>query len=230
MTHLCYADERMTKAQQICSLSALRYGANNSITMSINDIPSTYLDLAHPTILESRGAGYWVWKPIVIYNVLKDIPDGSRLIYTDSGLEIVGDLRTIGEREEDIFLFSNGFIHQHWCKGDVLDIFDQRNGTDYQCQASAIFLRKTPRAIQFIKEWMMWSLIPHLINDAPSIRPNHQEYREHRHDQALLTSLAIRDGIRLHWYPAKYLEKHKPTPQEDYPVLFYHHRKRNNEL
>lgn len=220
----------MTKAQQICSLSALEHGAHNSILMSIRDIPSPYLELALPTILESRGAGYWVWKPIIIYNVLKGMPDGARLVYTDSGLEIVGDLRTIADRPDDIFLFANGFVHQHWCKGDVLDLFHQRGRRDIQCQASAIFVRKTPRTLAFLKEWMKWALIPRLIDDSPSISPDEDEFQEHRHDQALLTALAIREGIKLHWYPAKFTKDHNPKPCEDYPVLFFHHRRRNTEF
>ena len=220
----------MTKARDICSKSALRHGADISIAMGPDDIPDTYRDLAGHILAEERGAGYWVWKPIIIYLQLRRMQDGQHLVYTDSGLEIVGNLRYITDRNEDLFLFSNGFIHQHWCKGDVLDLFNIRHRVDVQCQASAIFVKRSERTLAFVRDWLTACLYKPSIDDSDSISENHPEFQEHRHDQALLTCLSLRHNIPLHWYPAKYLKDHNPKPQEGYPVLFFHHRRRNHEL
>lgn len=228
MIHLCYSDHRMTKSRQICSESALRNGADQSIALSTNDIPEFYQIIADSILKEERGAGYWVWKPIIIHEQLKKMNEGESLFYTDSGLEIVGNLKSI-EGKEDIFLFSNGFIHQHWCKGDVLELYGLKGRQDIQCQASAIYIRKTKQSVGFIQEWLIACLNKSYIDDSPSTSANDRAFQEHRHDQALLTCLAIKYGIHLHWYPAKYIEAHNPKPLEGYPVLFHHHRRRNHE-
>lgn len=111
-----------------------------------------------------------------------------------------------------------------------------------QVQASVVFIRVSDYSRAFVKEWLHWCLFktfPHptapqyLIDDSPSRTPNHPEFREHRHDQAILTTLAYREGIKLHWWPASYndgaftYEKLSEYAGDDYPVLFNHHRKRN---
>ena len=116
-----------------------------------------------------------------------------------------------------------------------------------QVQASVIVLRVSDCSRQFVAEWLKWCLHRerfstictdewrYLIDDSPSKAPNHPEFREHRHDQALLTTLAYREGISLHYWPAMYndgafsYEKLPEYAGDDYPTLFHHHRKRNHE-
>jgi hypothetical protein len=110
-----------------------------------------------------------------------------------------------------------------------------------QCQASVIFFRVSDYSRQFVAEWLKWCLFEggRLIDDSPSRAPNHPEFRENRHDQAILTTLAYREGLKLHYWPAVYnrgtsIESvYKKLPEyagDDYPgPLFSHHRKRNEE-
>lgn len=124
-----------------------------------------------------------------------------------------------------------------------------------QAQASVIVFRVSAWSRKFVAEWLKWCSTPvtvshrlgtaevdreerYLIDDSPSVPPNHPEFREHRHDQAILTTLAYREGIKLHWWPAVYnkggspefvYEKLPEYAGDDYPVLFSHHRKRNHE-
>jgi hypothetical protein len=109
-----------------------------------------------------------------------------------------------------------------------------------QCQASVIFFRVSDYTRQFVAEWLKWCLFEggRLIDDSPSRAPNHPEFRENRHDQAILTTMAYREGIKLHYWPAVYnrgsspefvYEKLPEYAGDDYPILFNHHRKRNHE-
>ena len=106
-----------------------------------------------------------------------------------------------------------------------------------QCQASVIFFRVSDYSRKFVKEWLDWCMFEggRLIDDSPSRTPNYPEFREHRHDQAILTTLAYREGLRLHYWPASYndgaftYEKIAGYASDDYPILFNHHRKRNRE-
>jgi hypothetical protein len=122
-----------------------------------------------------------------------------------------------------------------------------------QVQASVILFRVSDWSRKFVAEWLAWCKFSpariatpdpylvqdrYLIDDSPSIAPNHPEFREHRHDQAILTTLAYREGIKLHYWPAVYnkggapefvYEKLPEYAGDDYPVLFSHHRRRNYE-
>jgi hypothetical protein len=106
-----------------------------------------------------------------------------------------------------------------------------------QCQASVIFFRVSDYTRKFVKEWLDWCLFEggRLIDDSPSRTPNHPEFQENRHDQAILTTMAYREGIKLHYWPATYndgafnYEKLPEYAGDDYPILFHHHRRRNHE-
>lgn len=119
-----------------------------------------------------------------------------------------------------------------------------------QCQASVIVFRVSGWSRKFVAEWLDWckmaiyTALPfrrkvgHLISDSPSLNPNHPEFREHRHDQAILTTLAYREGIKLHYWPAVYNKGGSPEfvyeklPEytiDTYPPLFSHHRRRDHE-
>lgn len=109
-----------------------------------------------------------------------------------------------------------------------------------QVQASVIFFRVSDYTRAFVAEWLKWCLFEggRLIDDSPSRSPNHPEFQEHRHDQAILTTMAYREGIRLHYWPAVYnkggspefvYEKLPEYAGDSYPCLFSHHRKRNHE-
>jgi hypothetical protein len=106
-----------------------------------------------------------------------------------------------------------------------------------QCQSSVIFFRVSDYTRKFVKEWLDWCLFEggRLIDDSPSGTPNHPEFQENRHDQAILTTMAYREGIKLHYWPATYndgafnYEKLPEYAGDDYPILFHHHRRRNHE-
>jgi hypothetical protein len=106
-----------------------------------------------------------------------------------------------------------------------------------QCQASVIFFRVSDYSRKFVAEWLKWCLFEsgRLIDDSPSRAPNHPEFRENRHDQAILTTMAYREGVKLHYWPASYNDgafSYEKLPEyggDNYPILFNHHRKRNHE-
>ena len=171
--------------------------------------------------------------------------DGDILLYMDAGVELINDPQhIINEMQEDVFLFGNNWNHVHWTKMDIIEYingyYDTPNETGRfnnlkQVQASVILLRVSQKSKDFIKEWMLLCQIPNLINDSPSIAKNHPEFRDTRHDQSCITSLAYEYGIPLHWWPSSYndgafiYEKIEQYKGDNYPVIFNHSRKRNNE-
>jgi hypothetical protein len=150
----------------------------------------------------------------------------------DAGVKIIADINHIVKAmDQDIFFFTNGLQHVHWCKADVMQAINGRQLEAHwqQVQASAIFFRISPTTRNFIKEWLLWCQMPGFIDDSPSKLPNHPEFAEHRHDQAILTCLAIKYHYRLHWWPDArwFISQRYRWPEDQYPTIFDHHRFRN---
>lgn len=212
-----------------------------------------------------RGLGFWAWKPYIIEKSMRSLSNGGILIYADAGIEFINNVNYIRDRmghdkpQDDVWLFGNNWEHAHWCKRDTVEaiwptfadglhrepwehVADSATWSRFgkQCQASVIFFRVSDYTRTFVKEWLDWCLFEsgRLIDDSPSRAPNHPEFQENRHDQAILTTLAYREGIPLHYWPSVYnrgsspefvYEKLPEYASDDYPVLFSHHRKRNHE-
>jgi hypothetical protein len=247
MIHLItYATENMSKAAAKCSASALKYGVNETHRFRPDSYPewNSFNTFNKDILSQERGGGYWIWKPYFILLTMHDLKDGDILIYSDAGVEFINSVHHIIDRmDEDIFFFGNNWNHVDWCKADV---YRNINATGYedctgpytifkQVQASVIFFKVNDNTRRFVKEWLLYCQMPDFIDDSPSKIPNYPTFQEHRHDQAILTCLQIKYGYKLHYWPAQYnngafvYEKLPEYANDDYPIIFHHHRKRNDE-
>jgi hypothetical protein len=260
VTHLVtFSDESMSRAAMLCLQSGLVFGAPVQWLFTPRGIRESEFYRQHKALLDQpRGIGFWAWKPYIIQSVMSGnvdgtptAKDGDILIYADAGVEFINNVsHIIDQMDQDIFLFGNNWEHAHWCKRDVIEaVWPCCPKTDEvatwarfgkQCQASVIFFKVTEYSRWFVAEWLEFCLArgvdgSYLISDEPSFCMNHPEFREHRHDQAILTTLAYREGLKLHWWPASYndgaftYEKIAEYADDDYPILFNHHRRRNYE-
>jgi hypothetical protein len=229
----------MTQSAEVCYHSALANGVDEVCKNSPQSISPEFYKNNWQTLIQKRGCGYWLWKPYIIYNAMLSLKDGDYCVYSDAGVKWINNVNEIISRmDQDIFLFSNGHSHIHWCKMDVFQAVLHRPlqpawhplDIQYQqVQASVIFIKVNQNTRNFIKEWLLWCQFPGFIDDSPSNLPNHPEFAEHRHDQAVLTCLAIKYGYKLHWWPdAKwYLSQRYRWPEDTYPEMLEHHRNRD---
>lgn len=250
---ITYSDEKMILSAQRCADSMRKNGVDGVEAYNPNFFINERWYFENSQILDNeRGSGLWLWKPYIIFQSILlangKVQDGDLLIYSDAGIEFVAPVSNIINRmDQDIFFFTNGFPQVEWCKGDVLKIINwgkpHEDSDDYelkqfwegefirsykQVQASVIFFKVNQNTRNFVKEWLLYCQMPGFIDDSPSKLPNYPTFAEHRHDQAILTCLQIKYGYKLHWWPTQYSE-HIRIPGDDYPVMFNHHRKRNNE-
>jgi hypothetical protein len=227
----------MTMAADICIASAIQNNVHETKIYRPKDIDAKFRKANAAILDQSRGHGYWLWKPYFIDRELKKMKDGEYLIYCDAGVEIVNNVNHVIDRmAEHVWLFGNMFKHEHWCKADVINkIINGRDRQfDKQAQASVIVIKNTEWARTFVKEWLHLCQQPGMIDDSPSISPNHPEFKEHRHDQSIISTLAYKYNLPLHWWPAMYnagnFTYDKIGYQDTYPVLFHHHRVRNSDF
>lgn len=226
--HICYTNDQMTISADKCKESALKYGANNSRIWRSEDIAGKESIQAY---IIPHFCDWWVWKPQIIHSEMYQLNDGDIIAYSDSGIEFVGDLRTVinSMGNEDIFLFSNGWKHAEWTKGDVFAKFGiEPDMKQEQVQASLIFIRVSEYSKRIVSEWKDVCEYGDLITDNPSSYPNVPTFAAHRNDQSILGTIAQREGIKLHWYPVL-TAMHLRNGVDQYPAIADHHRRRNHE-
>lgn len=153
----------------------------------------------------SRGFGYWIWKPYIISYVLDRIADGDMLIYADAGCEFdmryvsnIPRLSGILERKKILGVLgpSNDVTHSKASVCNFLGLIGQPTKRLGHIQAGIIYMRKCEETVRFINKWYdKCALDPHMIDDSPSPVPNSPDFKEHRHDQSVFNILLKLEGL-----------------------------------
>jgi hypothetical protein len=153
-----------------------------------------------------RGYGYWLWKPYIVKKTMELLKEGDILMYADCGCEI-------DHREKDKLLpyldlvqkdkivgtytFKH-LIEKDWNKRDLIEKVDM-NHSEFlmtpQHQAGIVFYLVCDETKNLVKEWYELACDYHNIDDSPSIQPNLDGFREHRHDQSIFSLLTKKYGL-----------------------------------
>lgn len=160
-----------------------------------NDLEETFRQ-QHGAWMSSqhKGHGYWIWKPQVILQTLRRVPENAVVLYMDIGCSLVASGRTrfneyvdmVKAHPSNVLVFSLEPIHPEarWNKADVLHLFDVDINSP-QVQAGIDFLVNTPAVRRMIEQWLAYASNYHLIDDSPSALLNDPRFIEHRHDQSV---------------------------------------------
>lgn len=241
-----YTDDRMTISAMKLRDSAYKYGVDEVRIYTPADLPDYFRDKMGHVLQHEKGAGFYCWKPWVVADAITHMEGHDILIWSDAGTEIIENVyQLIHAMDNDNLFFDNGFKHIEWCKMDLIKrMFPEYGNTQHpggpvitervqsatQLQASQFLVRATVRMKRFMSEWLNISLENGMIDNEPSIFENVNTFAEHRWDQSILCCLQIMYGFRLHWFPTTTAHHIRDAhPDDHYPAIFNHHRKRNNE-
>jgi len=202
----------------------------------------------HPDIMSNaRGAGYWLWKPWIILDTLRSVPDGTIVLYTDVAMTIVGDLSPLLALANDypIVLFERRHeaLQRTCTKRDcfvLLDADDPRHWDVPQLMGGVQLYRAGAAARDFVAQVFDACSDPRVLTDIENVmgRPNLPEFLYHRHDQSVLTILARRNELPVFPDPTQFGPSdgarnwperadgiERPPVQYRHPL--YVHRRRN---
>jgi hypothetical protein len=192
----------------------------------------------HINILSKpRGAGYWLWKPYFIHKVLCSIADGDIVFYVDAGNVFLQDPSFLYNKfNKDIILFdnrdgmSNGKAAQNFisCKRDTFVLMDC-DSAEYingvHLNASYQIYKKSNASVSFVKTYLDYCVNEQIITDAPNLHgDNYPGYYDHRHDQSILSLLAIKNNIEPLIDPSEWGNR---SSERGFGQLFNHHRNKN---
>lgn len=146
-----------------------------------------------------RGYGYWIWKPYAIRKTMEEsLEEGDILLYLDActSLNLEGKPRFLEYIEKvkqspygNLVLGSPHRV-QKWCKMDLIQAMNAHGLIEKEMlMAGIILLTKNAQTMDMLNKWCDWLGNYHLLDDSPSVSPNHPEFYEHRHDQSVFTLL-----------------------------------------
>lgn len=199
ITLLTYADEKYAGQQKALVERAKELNAVDR-TIEANRQCIVESDFYEPNkaILDlQRGSGYWLWKPHLILETLKNMPEDDILIYIDSGDWISSDFREFlirKMRNHNILLTEGSYPCSAYTKRDVfvaLGCDEPKYHNALQVEAGIVVCKKNADTIHLIAEWLKWGLVPALITDEPSHHPNLPDFIDSRHDQSILSVMRV---------------------------------------
>lgn len=209
---ISYANKQFIKNQNRLNKSAMKYGIKRIISYREEHLKKTKFYNIYKYILDKpRGVGYWLWKPFFIYKTMKQLDEGDILIYSDSGAIFIDNPLPLLKiaKKENILLFTNNEPNIKWNKNRCL-VKMGCNSEKYfnapQVSAGFQIYVNNESTRKFVKEWLYYCCMPGLIDDTlskPREYEEYMEYKEHRHDQSILTNLAIKYNIPLYRDPSQ---------------------------
>jgi hypothetical protein len=163
-----------------------------------------------------RGGGYWVWKPIVIWDALQRCSDGDILVYADTGCEICNcRVDDITDTFDAVRALPTGLavagvtsggprgrLHRmdvvHGILGNgISDFLRTPTGKSQRmAEAGRIVIHKGAAALGPLAEWRRLALHnPRWFTDDASVLPNRPEFVDHRHDQSIFDCIMFKHRV-----------------------------------
>ena len=217
-----YATADLGRIRRRSTRSAFRRGRfDRVLEYGPGDLDPAFRRRNAAVLAQPRGAGYWIWKPYIIRDALRSIGDDEMLFYCDADMRFVAPLGPLrAEMRRDgigVLGFRTHYVEHTWTKRDCFVLMDcdhARYRDTPQVRAGFSAWRRTPFAVAFVEEWLRLVQDERLATDLPSRcgLPEHPTFREHRHDQSVLSLLCKKHGVptRGTW---PFVTPHRPLPR-----------------
>lgn len=165
--------------------------------------------------LETRGIGFWSWKPYIILKTLENLKNDEILFYLDSGCHFnkfgIKKLKYYEKfiKKESILCFESGkkstgikaygkidiWLEVNWIKKKLLDFFNMNDISFRPMRvATAIGFKNDEKSRMFLSNWLELCKNRNLINDEISHNEN-SEFIENRHDQSIFSLLTYKYNL-----------------------------------
>ena len=152
----------------------------------------------------SRGYGYWLWKSYLVKTQLKRMNEGDVLVYADAGctLNVNGKKRLIEyidmckNHESGMVSFQLTHLEHNWTKNDIIQHLNASDDlvSSGQLVGGIFIIRKCARVNELVDKWYETCCSYNLLDDTPSLTPNHPTFVENRHDQSIWSILRKQHG------------------------------------
>jgi len=192
-----FAHNCCEKAQKNLEKTALKYGATKVFSLNLDTLEAPD-DVKEYIKNNERGAGYWIWKPYALKQVLSVSNPDDIVIYVDSSTFFEKSVQPIVDEinKNSILCFDTGHDNQQnaWTKMNAVKHFGHSDdwcttdGVKPQFMATLLGVKNDTLGNTIVNKWLD-VLIPsnsHLFDDSDT-SGNCTEFKESRHDQQMLS-------------------------------------------
>lgn len=216
VTFVTYGTHIFKNSKMLLCNEAHQFGFRKFLIGSPENLPDDFLK-KHGVFIEQsqRGAGYWLWKPLVVKETLKLLKDDDFLLYADSGCAInpegknrFSEWLDMADEHGSLSFQMNHLPEKDWTKMSLAKFMNATHAhmESGQINATVFLIKKNQKNCEMIEEWFDICSQHWTIDDTPSDIPNSSSFKDHRHDQSVFSllrkkynSFAIEDET----YPAK---------------------------
>lgn len=228
---MSYADgEVFVKNQQMLQLSAADKGFEIIYNFNRNSVDSDFYE-KHRDILDQKiGAGFWLWKPYLIYKTLQTMPENSVLIYMDSGTLFDRPLDDLLKLTDSFNFITAGtgnslplrcHLKKEAYKFFDFPITDEILNKEY-VWGYFILIKNTAEMRKFVKQWLdVCCQKDALTNEPFDVKDQDSKFKFHTHDQSLLAVLMAK-------YPDKKTIIGRDILRKKFGIV-HHHRHQYKE-
>lgn len=207
ISFISYGNDVYKTARDRIQEEAKQFGVFNGAIQvyTPGDLSDEFKSAAGEVLNGSRGGGYWIWKPYIIYDAMKKLNMNDILVYADagcsfqkSGMERFQEYLGMISPESGKSIFAmrlSGFPEEQWTTSAIFDHLQVPPGSDTrksaQVVATVLMFRKTEESIALVSRWLTIAIEqPHLFSDQHNEDPaNSPIFRDNRHDQSIFSVL-----------------------------------------
>ena len=195
-----------TNAENYCK-SALAAGFDTATHYTETMLREPPFWAQNSAILEQpRGAGYWLWKPYIILEKLRQVEQDDIVIYNDAGRYKAGafhpfpsfphaaaELTAMMPKRFILGSRLTWLVQGQYTKRDCFILGDadtKEMRLAPQINACPALFMPSADAFEFLETWLELARDPRMLTDQPDeLGQPYPEFADHRHDQAIASIL-----------------------------------------
>jgi hypothetical protein len=221
--YINYADKNFQSKQGFALTMAKLLGGFDKVTgYSKKDIDDDFYNKHKNILNQSRGGGFWLWKPYLILKKLEEINNGDYLFYSDSGAFFLKNIShliiELNKSSQCIMAFELPLIESQWTKKEL--IINMKCDSELYTNSNMIMagfqlIKKSNRSVAFYKDFLDYACNIVNIDDSrnPLVKQS-DDFIDHRHDQSIFSLLykkyklkPFKDATQFGEYPIGYSGK-----------------------
>jgi hypothetical protein len=233
-----FATSNFCDAQQFNSKTALKIGGFDRVFNANPDLIDEHFKAKHRSILgQTKGAGYWLWKPYFILQALSQLQDGDLLMYADAASHFVQSANVLlglpATYKQDVIPFALDLPEGAWTKRDAfiyMNADEMGFQETHQFLASFIVIRKSDFSMRFMKEYLEYCCNPKILTDVDNVYglPNYPGFTAHRHDQSVFSLLCKKYQLQGFRDPSQWGNSQiNQFTNSSYPQILEHTRQKS---
>lgn len=150
------------------------------------------------------GYGFYSWKPIVIWDVMKKVKDGDVVFYHDAGRpeyefgirkDINILINNVITNNKGIGVAKGPYSHYQYCKRDCfieMGCNEEKYWNSNHLVATWNIWEKNPLTMEILHKWRSYSFDPSGIITNENLTSDCPTFQGHRQDQSILTNLILK--------------------------------------